>query len=110
MKQKTVRFYEDAPDDMSALKILNDCRKYGFNSAREMVIAAVIRYAQGDRSDSLGLSSTEIDELATKVAMKMRAMNVTIRNEDGPKEEITYENGTSNNDNYQKAISFMDSL
>lgn len=110
MKQKTVRFYDDAPDDMSALQILDECRKYGFNSARELVIAAINRYAQGGNTGSLGISSKDIDELADKIAMRMKNMNVTISKEVGLTEENKNENGTDNNENYQKALSFMETL
>ncbi len=110
MKQKTVRFYDDAPDDMSALKILNECRKYGFSSARELVIAAINRYAQGDNTSYLGINSKDIDELSDKIVKKLKNMNVTISSDCGLTEEKNNENGTDNNENYQKAISFMDTL
>lgn len=110
MKQKTVRFYDDAPDDMSALHILDECKKYGFNSARELVIAAINRYAQGNNTGTLGISSKDMDELADKIAKKIINMNVTIGNGVGLTEEIKNENGTDNNENYQKALSFMDTL
>ena len=109
MKQKTVRFYDDAPEDVSALRILDECRKYGFNSAREMVIAAINRYAQGN--GSLGISSRDIDELADKIAIRMKKMNVTISKEDGLMEEKDNDDGTDQNEeNYQKAFSFLETL
>lgn len=110
MKQKTVRFYDDAPDDMSALQILDEYRKYGFSSARELVIAAINRYAQGDNTSSLGISSKDIDELSDKIVKKLKNLNVTISSDCGLTEENNNENGTDNNENYQKAISFMDTL
>lgn len=109
MKQKTVRFYDDAPEDMSALQILDECRKYGFNSAREMVIAAVNKYVQG--SGSLDIGSKDIDELADKIAIRMKKMNVIISKDDGLMEEKENEDGTDqNNENYQKAFSFLETL
>lgn len=109
MKQKTVRFYDDASEDVSALQILDECRKYGFNSAREMVIAAVNRYVQG--SGTLDISSKDLDELADKIASRMKKMNVTICREDGLMEEKEDEDGTDqNNENYQKAFSFLETL
>lgn len=109
MKQKTVRFYDDAPEDVSALQILDEYRKYGFNSAREMVIAAINRYAQGN--SSLNISSGNLDELADKIAIRIKKMNVTISKEDGLMEEKGNEDGTNHNDeNYQKAFSFLDTL
>lgn len=109
MKQKTVRFYDDAPEDVSALQILDECRKYGFNSAREMVIAAINRYVQG--SGSLDISSKDIDELADKIAIRMKNMNVIISKDGGLMEENENEDGTDqNNENYQKAFSFLETL
>lgn len=32
MVQKTVRFYENVPEDMKALKSVNEYQKYGFRS------------------------------------------------------------------------------
>lgn len=110
MKQKTVRFYDNAPGDMSALQVLDECRKYGFNSARELVIAAINKYAQGGNTGSLGISSKDMDELADKIAKKIINMNVTISKEVGLMEGNENENGTDNNENYQKALSFMETL
>ena len=110
MKQKTVRFYDNAPDDMSALQILDECRKYGFNSARELVIAAINKYAKGGDTGSLGISNKDMDELADKIAMRIKNMNVTISKEIGLTEEIKNEHGTDNNKNYEKALSFMENL
>ena len=110
MKQKTVRFYDDAPDDVCALNILNDCRKYGFNSGRELVIAAVNMYAQGGNIGSLGIRNADMDELADKIAMRIKNMNMTIRKEGSHTEKIKNENGTDNNENYQKALRFMETL
>ena len=94
MKQKTVRFYDNAPDDMSALNILNECRKYGCNSARELVIAAINKYAQGGNKDPLRICSKDMDELANKIATKIKNMNATIGKEVGLTGEPKNENGT----------------
>ena len=110
MRQKTVRFYDDAPDDMSALNALNEYRKYGFNSARELVIAAINEYAQEGSTSSLGISSKDMDELADKIARKMRKMNAIISNEVDPTEETKNENGAENDEIYEKALSFMEAL
>lgn len=46
MVQKTVRFYENVPEDMKALKSVNEYQKYGFRCARDMIITAINIYSQ----------------------------------------------------------------
>lgn len=111
MQQKTVRFYDDAAEDVSALEKLNNYRKYGFTSSRAMIIATINMYSQGDNV-SLGFGSKEIEELAEHIVNRMKNMNVVVNSTDGIKEEKIYENETTSNndDNYQKALSFMETL
>jgi len=107
MKQKTVRFYEEVPADISALQALNDCKKYGFNTAREMIITAVNNYVQESEFHSITLEEKDINILADKIAMRIRS---TSRSYDTGFKEEKYENSTENNETYQKALSFMASL
>lgn len=107
MIQKTVRFY-DAPDDSKALEIINNYRQYGFNSCREMIIASIIAYTQKDNSSS-GDSVIDIEALAEKIVSRLN-LNITtvgITNSSEYKEE---NNERSNEENYNKALSFMESL
>ena len=107
MKQKTVRFYEEVPADISALQALNDCKKYGFNTAREMIVTAINNYVQGSDPHSLTLEEKDIDLLADRIAIRI---GKTTRNDDtGLTEEIKHEN-SKDNETYQKALSFMASL
>ena len=108
MKQKTVRFYDDAPEDMKAAQILDDCRKYGYTSAREMIIAAVNSYVQGGSNSSLDTSSWDMDKLADKIAMRLQNGKVAIK-ETGHNGDIS-EYHPDNNECYQKALNFIDTL
>ncbi len=112
MIQKTIRFYDNATADMSALQILNNCKKYGFNNAREMIITAVNEYVlvQVSDSHSPALEEKDIDLLAEKIAMRIGNMT---RNKDSDLKEEKYENSTGTNKNdesYQKALRFLDTL
>ncbi|MBP3818266.1 MAG: hypothetical protein J6H31_08155 [Butyrivibrio sp.] len=111
MTQKTVRFYDDVPADINALKILDDYKKYGFHNAREMIIAAINKYVQGSDTCSLTLEEKDINLLADKIANRI---GITTKSEDiGRKEKNKNENNINNDnnyENYQKALSFMDTL
>ena len=94
MVQKTVRFYEESPDDAEALEILNNYRKYGHNNCREMIIASIISYSQkGQR-------------IVNKLNLNITAVSVASSSEI---KEDEYER-SNNEDNYNKALSFMESL
>ena len=111
MTQKTVRFYDNVPADISALQILDDHKKYGFHNSREMIIAAINKYVQGSDTCSLTLEEKDINLLADKIANRI---GITTKTEDiGLKENNKNENKIKNDknyENYQKALSFMDSL
>ena len=62
MKQKTVRFYDDSKSDMEAYEKLECFREYGFNNAREFIIAAVNAYSQRENTSS-GMN-IDIEKLA----------------------------------------------
>ncbi len=110
MKQKTVRFYDNVPDDMSALQILDECRKYGFNSARELVITAINRYVRGRNAGSFGIcTKDDIDELAEKIATRV-VRNVTVNTGIGLMGDGKKINDIDKDENYQKALGFMETL
>lgn len=105
MVQKTLRFYDDSPDDEKALGKLNNYKKYGYTSCRDMIIAAINLIDQRDESSS-GNSSINVDELAEKIADKLNG-KITAVAPVGCNENMEEKN---NDDNYNKALSFMDSL
>jgi len=107
MVQKTVRFYEESPDDAEALEILNNYRKYGHNNCREMIIASIISYSQKGQTSS---GKIDVDELAERIVNKLN-LNITAVSVASSSEikEDEYER-SNNEDNYNKALSFMESL
>ena len=107
MVQKTVRFYEESPDDAEALEILNNYRKYGHNNCREMIIASIISYSQKGQTSS---GEIDVDELAERIVNKLN-LNITAVSGASSSEikEDEYER-SNNEDNYNKALSFMESL
>lgn len=107
MVQKTVRFYEESPDDAEALEILNNYRKYGHNNCREMIIASIISYSQKGQTSS---GEIDVDELAERIVNKLN-LNITAVSVASSSEikEDEYER-SNNEDNYNKALSFMESL
>ena len=107
MVQKTVRFYEESPDDAEALEILNNYRKYGHNNCREMIIASIISYSQKGQTSS---GEIDVDELAERIVNKLN-LNITAVSVASSSEIKGDEYERSNNeDNYNKALSFMESL
>lgn len=102
-----VRFYEESPDDAEALEILNNYRKYGHNNCREMIIASIISYSQKGQTSS---GEIDVDELAERIVNKLN-LNITAVSVASSSEikEDEYER-SNNEDNYNKALSFMESL
>lgn len=110
MVQKTVRFYEESSDDIKALTMLNDYRKYGFNSCREMIIAAINSFEQGRNTSSV-IGGLEIEKLAEEIAKRINVNITTVAS--GNVVEIREENYDNNNDredNFSKAMEFINSL
>lgn len=108
MVQKTVRFYEESSEDASALEILNDHKKYGYNSCREMIIAALNLYSQKSLHSS---GNIDIESLAEKIASKLNLNIASMGSEthECKLKEGEYDN-RNNEENYHKALSFMESL
>lgn len=107
MIQKTVRFYE-TPDDNKALEIINNYRQYGFNSCREMIIASIIAYTQKDRSSS-GECAIDMEVLVEKIVSRLNS-NITTVGITDKSEQKEEKNERNNEENYNKALSFMESL
>ena len=102
MKQKTIRFYEESKADMEACEKLECFREYGFNSAREFMIAAVNVYSQKEQVSS----GIDIDKLAELISQKIGENTSKVLN---IKEELP-RNVTENTEIMDKALSFMESL
>lgn len=104
MKQKTVRFYEESKADMEAYEKLECFREYGFNNARELIIAAINAYSQrGNVSSGMNI---DIERLAELISQKIsKTTNQVLNIEE--KEPI---NEIRNTEIMDKALSFMESL
>lgn len=105
MKQKTVRFYEESKADMEAYEKLECFREYGFNSGRELIIAAINAYSQRENASS-GMN-IDIDKLADSIVNKMKKEGVVTTT---MIEEIESTVNRDNTDILDKALSFMESL
>lgn len=104
MKQKTVRFYEESKADMEAYEKLECFREYGFNNARELIIAAINAYSQRENVSS-GMN-IDIERLAELIFQKIsKTTNQVLNIEE--KEPI---NEIRNTEIMDKALSFMESL
>lgn len=104
MRQKTIRFYEQSREDMAAYEKLGCFREYGFNSARELMIAAINAYSRKEIFSSV--TDVDIDRLAECIVKKMKNNGTTSPMCD--KEVANVED--SNNDVFDKALSFMERL
>ena len=80
MVQKTVRFYENVPEDMKALKSVNEYQKYGFRCARDMIITAINIYSQNSDPDVRKLLNgiVDIEELANRIVCKLEERQIVI--------------------------------
>ena len=104
MKQKTVRFYDDSKSDMEAYEKLECFREYGFNNAREFIIAAVNAYSQRENASS-GMN-IDIEKLAELISEKIGVNASKVLN---IKEEVPI-NTIRDTEIMDKALSFMESL
>lgn len=105
MKQKTLRFYEESKSDMEAYKKLEDFRQYGFNSARELIIAAINTFSQ--RRISYEPPLIDADELAECIAKKLCAKGFAMESQ----MSINNGNQTENKDEiFEKALNFIEGL
>lgn len=114
MVQKTVRFYENVPEDMKALKSVNEYQKYGFRCARDMIITAINIYSQNSDPDVRKLLNgiVDIEELANRIVCKLEERQIVIK-ESGLKAEMKATNiieKSGEEDIYKKALSFIDTL
>lgn len=103
MKQKTVRFYSDSKSDLEAYEKLEHFREYGFNSGRELIIAAINAYSQKEQSSS----GIDIETLAETIARKLSVSGITTISSNNEVETITE---IDKSEVFDKALSFMESL
>lgn len=103
MKQKTVRFYEESKTDMEAYEKLEQFRKFGFNSGRELIIAAVNAYSQSEKCSEMKI---DIEKLAELIWEKLGVNASKVLN---IKEEVPT-NTIRDTEIMDKALSFMESL
>ena len=104
MKQKTVRFYAESKADKEAYEKLECFREYGFNNARELIIAAVNAYSQRENTSS-GMN-IDIEKLAELISEKIGVNASKVLN---IKEEVPI-NTIRDTEIMDKALSFMESL
>lgn len=104
MKQKTVRFYEESKEDMAAFDKLELFREYGFSNAREFIIAAINKYAQGNSFSPV--ISVDVNELAESIVEKMKIAGFCLSVSD-EKEAVMKED---NADVFEKALNFIENL
>ncbi|MBE5962734.1 MAG: hypothetical protein E7256_15380 [Lachnospiraceae bacterium] len=103
MKQKTVRFYEESKADNEAYEKLEHFREYGFNSGRELIIAAINAYSQKEQSSS-GID-IDIEKLAELISKRIgKISNQVLSIEEEPINTIR------DTEIMDKALSFMESL
>ncbi len=113
MKQKTIRFYENVPEDVRALEKLSKYREYGFRSSQEMIIEAINHYDSGNISDSPRVNGQEMEDLANRLIDKLKEKKLFIVQGNTYEGEQIDENHSNINDNdnmFQKALTFMESL
>ena len=101
IKQKTIRFYDESNDDKSAYEKLGRFREYGFNNAREFVIAAINAWSEKPTAELF-----DIDDLAQRIVDKLARSNVMINTASA--NEIV--NDPEDSEIYDKALSFINNL
>lgn len=96
-KAMTLRFYRQSLQDMKALEKINNFRKYGCSSSRDLIIKAVNSYGNSDTR----FSEQELSLLADYLSSRIN-VNVTVPtiNEDTSKNDIS-------ETNLSKALDFM---
>ena len=109
MKQKTVRFYDDVQADISALQKLDKYKEYGFNSSREMIIAAVNSFTKVRDGNDIG--GIGVEEFADLIATRLEKKCFVITAKSDEQEEKNDDECNSSNEVfYSKALSFMENL
>ena len=99
--RKFIRFYDNSAEDMRLYDALCDHRSYGFISASDMLKESLRRYLSG------GISAVEPDELADMIATRLQTVMIIPSSQ--PSNTVT-EHKSADNDVYDAAMSFLDSL
>lgn len=100
MIQTTLRFYKNSPDEMKVWGALQEHKKYGFDSTRKMVVAAVLNYIGRDTAEDV----IDIDALADRIARKLKVGGVAVEETNN---ELTVDDDRSN---YDDALNFIKNL
>lgn len=99
-KAMTLRFYDNCLQDMRALRKINEYRKYGCNSSRDLIIKAINAYENSDKS----FSEQELIFIAEQIASRLSVSIPAI----GDKANIqTAAADGANEENLSKALEFM---
>ncbi|MCR4690102.1 MAG: hypothetical protein K5739_01985 [Lachnospiraceae bacterium] len=99
--RKYIRFYKNNVEEMRLYDALCDHKTYGFLSASDMMKEALRRYLSG------GISAMEPDELVDLIVKRLQGVLVA----PSPKpRNIVSEEESIDNDVYDAAMSFLDSL
>ena len=101
IKQKTLRFYSESNEDKAAYERISRYREYGFNNAREFVIAAI-----NDWSEKPTTEVFDVDDLAQRIVDKLARSNVIINSASA--NEVV--NDPEDSEIYDKALSFINNL
>ena len=103
IKRISVRFYGESKADMAAYDKLNKFREYGFNTAREFIIAAVNQYLGDGRCTDA--PPFDPDDLAERIATRLNGVLMI------NKENIVEAASTDDNtEAFDEALSFIESL
>ncbi len=99
--RKYIRLYENKDGDMKILEELSKYQEYGFRSEGQMIMEALRRYLSND------ISSLTAEELADLVAERLSGKIIL------PSDNATISSAnpaTDDNDVYDAALSFLDTL
>ena len=102
--QKTLRFYDDSPDDVKALKAIDEYKSYGFTSGRELIITAKNVYIDNAPAES----KQNAEDIADAIIRRMTESNLILSVNQG-KEEKQNETEQGNN-SIAKALEFISGL
>lgn len=103
MVQKTIRFYDDSPDDQKALELIGKYKDLGFYSCREMIITAINKF-QCD--ESVHITEQDIEKIADLVARKIDVQPV----KDNDSSIQSSSCVVSNANNFDIAMKFINNL
>ncbi len=108
--RKNVRFHDDDPADMEIYHAVCNFRSYGFRSESHMIIESLRAYLS---NNILSLSPEQLsDMIAEKVTEKINIVSVSVSgtSNDGSETELSIAEKSSDDEAYDAALNFIDSL